>query len=303
MGNLLHIIFAMIARRNLYKQKSKSQQQNDDNQMEDKRKLFEIITVFHQYLTENYAQILLEKMTQKLIKENQYELTRCFESIDNLKSMLFADIMNAALDSFNSLNLRSVIDIEAILMENNKALYNKQFIANRNEQQLIFCEMFYELNNIVKCNDFKLLFSDCYREYIQFWLNDLLFVDILKNEPYREQKLRYLNIMNCIIANYDKLIKYKSDVQNDDIEHLKPQQNEFNVSSWSCVKLCDFINQFHGMLANQISNLQINGRQIVEYDYFDILAATKLHEYYLPIHVWQNIAFQLALPCVTNKKF
>ena len=260
--------------------------------------------------SENFGQILLEKMTHKLITENQYELTRCFQSIDDLKSMLFADILNASLDSFNSLNLHSVIDIEHILMDNNKALYNKHFLTNRSESQLIFCEMFYELNSIVKCNDFKLLFTDCFREYIQFWLNDLLFVDILKNAPYNkeQQKLRYLNIMNSIIANFDKLIKYKCDVQNGDIQKLKSETqqrppNEFDLLSWSCVKLCDFVNQFHGMLANQMSKLQIDGKQICEFDYFDILAVTQLHEYYLPFHVWQNIAFQLGLPCVTNKKF
>ena len=50
--NLLHIIFAMIARRNLYKNNTKSKQpQQSINAMDDKRKLFEIITVFHHNLT------------------------------------------------------------------------------------------------------------------------------------------------------------------------------------------------------------------------------------------------------------
>lgn len=58
---LLHIVFAMIARRNLYKSKNKQKQNNIQNgeelhlehkrDMEEKRKLFEIIKIFHKYIT------------------------------------------------------------------------------------------------------------------------------------------------------------------------------------------------------------------------------------------------------------
>lgn len=58
---LLHIVFAMIARRNLYKnnnkQKSSMHRNGDeiddeyDREMEDKRKLFQIINIFHKHIT------------------------------------------------------------------------------------------------------------------------------------------------------------------------------------------------------------------------------------------------------------
>ncbi len=57
------------------------------------------------------------------------------------------------------------------------------------------------------------------------------------------------------------------------------------------------------MLANIFERLEINGNQLIKYDYYDILYITNLHEYYLPIQLWQNIAFQLDLPCVNDNIF
>lgn len=273
-------------------------------------------------------------MEDTLITRNDYELKRVFDGIDDLKAMLFEDIINASLDAFNSLNLRSVIDLERIIMNNHKHIYDKDLMFHhvRNPEQniserlsgFVFCEMFYELNDITKCNDFNVLFIDCFREYMQFWLNDLLFSDILKlngdnnddvlnDANALKKKLRYLNIMNSIIANYDNLIKFKSDVENGKIDKLshilgieEQKQNGMKnepISDWDCKKLCQFMNQFSEPLANQLSKLNIDGAQIIKYDYNDVMYLTQLHPYFLPPHIWNYIAFSLSLPCVTDKKF
>ena len=275
-------------------------------------------------------------MQDKLIKHNDYQLKRVFDSIDDLKSMLFQDIINASLHAFNSLTLRSIIDLERIIMNKHKHIYNKDLMLHVNNARsssnnprlsgFVFCEMFYELNDITKCKDFNVLFLDCFREYIQFWLNDLLCVDILKingdnnnilnDDNAIKKKLRYIVIMNSIIANYDNLIKFKLDVENGKIEKLKnilglndnPNDDDTNVmnmdiKTWDTKKLCTFMNNFSEPLANQLSKLHIDGAQIVKYDYNDILFLTQLHPYYLPPQIWNYIASQLALPCVTDEKF